>query len=710
MGPRVTPPKKPTPPAAPAKPSPPLVALLPQATATVPTDAVLLDQLRKINTPTANAFVEAYQAFGKKDEFAGKLEAALIAVDLPGDPHGTLRPFLIHLARLGAEAFTLHLSVDTDKAFQIGFIDHPDHLMRGQAPQQEQFLYFAVRRLVELSSSRPTPEARRGQMDNAIVLFAFFHAEQQRDDFRLAVATDAVLIDYCQLLFRLIEKHYQALMDDLLADANSGSQYDVAVKELTDHFRALTATDLDFGKPPRSAAERDLQTPPQVPLYLIESNRFRDFFAPSPTSDFAFRFYSRRAPSTAAGHDVVFRFVIRKRHEQMNVLDALRPGPHPVTGTSRAGGRPSGQRRGAPAQPDAPKLRDNDSWQTWVRRMWDAAEQVEPAITPDDVTGRLAEICAFVSRYFGAFTCHVPYDLAEGSGERNYLTRSYPRAITGGLTHDCVVYAIRWLYILGRLFVGGSMPRVMSNPRTSLIEMPAHVGALIRANVSTDSDVVVATNNQDAVVTAIDATLGDVEAAKKVVNGIYPGLKTPIFKRDLTARLSDATALWNEIAKLSDLKLPLPYDDPSEPFLMYLFFNSQSAAIGDELAEQVGEQWRGLQQALEGVPPARRRATIQGALKKYREDLGPLFEGASKQFDKDVVPLANAINADVDAHNSQITKVGAVVVDADPDLTAWQKAIEAYRPQLDDAERSLDISKINPVDFFPEEGFPSNVQ
>jgi hypothetical protein len=124
---------------------------------------------------------------------------------------------------------------------------------------------------------------------------------------------------------------------------------------------------------------------------------------------------------------------------------------------------------------------------------------------------------------------------------------------------------------------------------------------MIRARLRVGGDVLIAVNNQDAVVTEIDADLDDskaaeevVKAAEKVVEGMYPGLQTPIVKRDISANPSNATALWIEIAKMSDAKLPLPYDDPSEPFLYYLQFNAQNAAIAAELAGQVGERWRAM--------------------------------------------------------------------------------------------------------------------
>jgi len=364
------------------------------------------------------------------------------------------------------------------------------------------------------------------------------------------------------------------------------------------------------------------------------------------------------------------------------------------------------------AQPDPPKLHDNASWQAWARKMWDTAEISKPVLGwPDVFPGKLEDICNFVSRYFHAFTIHVPYDLAEGSREANYLTRIYPRAITGCLVHDCVVYAIRWIFILGRLFASPSMPREMSKPRIAIIEMPSHIGVMIRASLQVGGDVVIAANNQDVAVIEIDTSSGD-SSAEEVVKGMYPGLKTAIAIREIKANPTDETALWNEIAKLSDKKLKLPYDDPSEPFLNYLRFNAQDAAIAKQLADQLPELWRDMQQKLDAIKdPAKRRAAITKNLAAYRVAIEPLFVAALKAFKTNVEPLIGVIKKDLDANLDRIPKDKDVaVVETVQQLTGWQRAVVRYRAELDNAGKSLDLSEVAPGDFFPDDGFPPDVQ
>jgi hypothetical protein len=369
-----------------------------------------------------------------------------------------------------------------------------------------------------------------------------------------------------------------------------------------------------------------------------------------------------------------------------------------------------GQQELPPAQPKPPKLHDNASWQEWARTMWDTAEMSKPILgRPGVLSGKLEDICSFVNRYFHAFTNHVPFDLAEGTREANYLTRAYPRAITGCLLHDCVVYAIRWIFILGRLFAAPTMPREMNTPRISIVEMPSHVGVMIRASLHVGDDVLISANNQDVTVTEIDRNLADAEAAKEVVSGMYAGLKTAIIIHVIKAKPTDTTALWNEIARLSDKKSELPFADPSEPFLKYLRFNALDAAIARQLADELNARWRSMQEKLDAInDPAKRRAAVVKELAAYRTGIESKFSDATKKFETTVEPLKDEIKKELEANLSRIPK-DAIPIETASKLTPWQSAVERYRPELDKAEKSLDLSRVDPADFFPDDGFPTDL-
>lgn len=705
-----TPINRPVPPAPPAPPAP-LVGFVSQGSSAVPTEAELLNLLRAIKTPDAAAFRDAYAAFGRPALFTQRLLAALAAAPFPGDPGGGLKPFLIHLARLGAEAFVLDVDAMTDKALLLGYINHPDSLTNGGPSQQEQFLVFAVRRLIERSSSRLTLDERRRQMDKAILLFRFFHAELSRT-FRLAISGEADLVAYSKSMFTVMERHYQALLDGLFITGRS--DFKQAVRLLDGHLRATVATDLRF------------KTPLEVSLFRIDGKKFRDYFEPAGASDFAFSFYSRNSPPlTGDENPILLHSVIRKRNDQLLLLNELSPGPHSGVPPRSAGRIGLRQSEPGPSMPDAPQIHDNVSWQNWVRRMWDTALAAKPTIglperteTVGDQTvtlparpGKLEHICEFISRYFNTFTVHVPYDLAEGCTERNYLTRAYPRAITGCLTHDCVVYAARWIFMLGRLFASRGAPEVLGNPRISLVEMPAHVGVMIRAQLSTvGRDVLIAAHNQDAVAKELAANADDETALEEVAIEMYPGLRTPVVKRDVTANPTDATALWSQICKMTSSQLTLPFPDPSEPYVTYLTFNAERAAIGEALALRLGDRWRALEEALEALGPQGKSQTVLAReLRQYVDDIEPFFTTALRQLERDVEPLFGAIDNDVEAHLDRIPK-DAVIVWPDRVDPKWKTNIGRYKAALARAEKSVDLSEVDPERFFPEEGFPRDVR
>jgi hypothetical protein len=664
----------------PAQPLAPFVASAPQATLTVPTDAALLAQLRALNLPGVPAIIAAFKAFGDQVAYPTMLLDALVALDLPLD-----KRLLAHVSRLGAEAFVLDVKSDNykKKAF-LGFIDDPDNLSRGHGGQAELFLHFAVRRLGEIAELDKLPaQLRRRQMERVVHLFAFFQGELQRD-FSLVGTTASVLLEYRRLLFDIVETHYQALLDDLFIAPAETSDFSAGVKQLSNHFEITTPTDVTD------------QTPPAIPLYRIERSRFRDYFNPV-RAEFAFKMYSRKSrPVTGQGPEIAFRLVLRKRREQLALLDDLREGAHSPWEMP---------------MPKPPKLHDNLSWQAWARAMWDTAEKNRPIVGSEDgiVVGKLDDICAYIGRYFQAFTAHVPFDLEEGSKQSNFLIRPYPRAITGCLTHDCVVYAIRWINILGQLFTPPSMPRELGEPRFAIVEMPSHVGVMIRASLYTGGQVLIAANNQNAVVTTIDATCDDECAAKVVAQEMYPGLKIAIAIREIKARPTDRRALWTEIAKLSDKKLTLPFDDPSEPFVHYLRFNAENAAIAKQLADQVGNLWRTMQEKLAGIPdPARRRSAAAKEIGPYRNALEPLFERAGKAFAAKVEPLRGKIKEILEANTTRIPK-DAKVIETDPEVPHWQRAVDRYRRALAKAATPLDLSTIDPADFFPGDELPPDL-
>jgi len=663
--------KAPRPPAPPVGPATAFIAPLPTAASPAPDDAALTRALRALPLPEAKAILAAYGAFGNEYLFEARLIDALVALPLEGID----QRLDIHIARLGAEAYVLDVRIGGDKKDLILFISSLDQIAGGREPRA--FVQFVVRRLRELSSKALTADMQRIQLDKTIDLLELVEIELDRPFHLAPFDSESDLNEYRGFLFEVMQKHYQLLLDGLVVGA-SGTRYKAALKQLEGLFDATTR------------ADRNSKNRPKVPAFRIDGMRFRDYFDPAKDRDFAFTFYSTSAPPlTGPGPTLGFPDVLRKRAQQIVVLKELRPGPH------APGGR---------AFPDPPGLHDNPSWQAWARRMWDSGELGSP--TRD----ALANICAYVSRYFHALTVHVPFDLAEGSKERSYLTRAIPRAITGALVHDCLVYAVRWIYILGQLFATSTMPASLSKPQVWLVEMPVHVGVMIRVRLRVGNDALIAINNEHVNVVELDRSDGVEDAARHVVEGMYAGISTPVLIHEITAHITDAGALWRHIAAIADRKAVLPYVDPSEPFLRYLRANMEGAKIERQVKVELGEWFGPMRERLDAVtPPTKRAAAFARELDAYLAAIPRVFDHAAADFETSVAWRADEIKADLEANHARLPH-GAIRIDDAGILTDWKVEGMRYRDAVVGAKKLLELDPIDPEVVFPGDGFPDEVQ
>jgi hypothetical protein len=644
---------------------------LPKAGVKVPDDQALRVELGKIKTNEARALGRVFLAFGKPKQFEETLLTALRALPLPGEG---LKRYEVYLARLGAEAFILGLSVTGDKRFHVGFVDHPNRLRDSLSlSHQEYFLHFAIRRLLAASSPALAPDAQRNMLARGAALFSALQSELARE-YRLIGIPKTLLVDYRRLLVAIIWKHYQMQMDHLLEKTRSSQlRFADLLKQLDVLLKKASIT-------------RVHDEHATVPTFHTGSREYRDYFTPSDRTDIGFIHFSRTAHPGADGEpNISFRTVVRRRAQQMSFLEDL-------------------QKRSHPRLP--PRLHDSTSWQVWLRDMWDGDLRSLPT------DKRMAAILKVVEQYFEAFTAHVPYDLREGCKERNYLTRSFPRAVTGGLVHDCAVYAVRWIHMLGRLIAAKSPPTGLKDPRIFLIEMPGHEGVMIRASKRLGDDILVSINNKYAKMHDLDRAERDDVAAKVVVQDHHQGPRTPFIVRRITASPADATSLWKEVCRIHDIKLRLPYAATSEPHLRYLAYNAGIAHVARQLADTVGGLWLDFLQGLAAARTQNRivpRERVQAELNQYYRSVEKAVRAASDQYQRDVNPLIDEINNDLRVNQHRLPK-GAVVAETTPQLKPWESSWLGYRPELEKAVKSGDISQIDPERFFPDDDFVAAVE
>jgi hypothetical protein len=111
------------------------------------------------------------------------------------------------------------------------------------------------------------------------------------------------------------------------------------------------------------------------------------------------------------------------------------------------------------------RLHNNDDWRRFVFEKFKAAKS-----RLGDDTKALRSVIRLLEQYLAAFTSHTPYNIDDFGS--SYLSKSFPRDLTGRLIHDCGVYALRIAYIL-------SLVRRQLKLRFRMIALPLHVGLVI---------------------------------------------------------------------------------------------------------------------------------------------------------------------------------------------------------------------------------------
>jgi len=225
--------------------------------------------------------------------------------------------------------------------------------------------------------------------------------------------------------------------------------------------------------------------------------------------------------------------------------------------------------------------------------------------------------------------------------------------------------------------------------------------------------VLVSINNKDAIVHRDNPQESDQVAAGTVVLDRYKGVRTPYFLRPIKSRLSDANSLWNEVCRVFETKLRLPYSDTTEPHLRYLAYNAGIAGVSREVADSVGGLWLHLQRRLaatgreNGRIPADR---LQKEVERYAQSVKAAVDAGTTKYKKEVEPLIEEIDRDLDANKLRIPKGARIVDSAPPSRQPWESAWREYSQELEKSMKSLDLSPSNPERFFPEDDFVAAVE
>jgi hypothetical protein len=153
--------------------------------------------------------------------------------------------------------------------------------------------------------------------------------------------------------------------------------------------------------------------------------------------------------------------------------------------------------------------------------------------------------------------------------------------------------------------------------------------------------------------------------------------------------------------------LRLPYADASEPHLRCLAYNAGVAHVARQAADAVGGLWIDLQQRSAAARAQKRTVPldqVREEIKQYAHSVDKAVKAASDTYRRDVNPLIHDINNDLRANQHRLPK-GAVVAETTPQLKPWESSWLEYRPELEKAVKSGNISQIDPEKFFPDDDF-----
>lgn len=324
---------------------------------------------------------------------------------------------------------------------------------------------------VDVVKIRKDRDAARAAMYSGLSEPLAFHETPGRTD----TAFYSGVLGLMGTLIQVLQRAFQVIMDAAISEVEGGGQKHDALKKAKSvldskvkppllslrarHYAQLTTRDLAPGA-----------LVPQLASVAVTRSDFEhrrkrhlDYFdrsKRSPSVDITA--YDREETSFSEKElDVERILLIRTR--QIALLErlagvAVDEKTHQVTAESR-------QDAALVAGVKQFSLHGNDGWRQLLLAKFEAAK----AEKKSDWEALLSTV-GLLRSYLSAFTLHTPYNIDEFGD--NYLSRTFPRAMTGQLIHDCGVYALRIAYML-------SLVREKLHLTFRAAIMPVHVGLVI---------------------------------------------------------------------------------------------------------------------------------------------------------------------------------------------------------------------------------------
>ena len=291
------------------------------------------------------------------------------------------------------------------------------------------------------------------------------------------------------------------------------------------------------------------------------------------------------------------------------------------------------------------RLDSNESWRLFTLEKFQRANA-----RLEDKAKALWSTINVLKTYLQAFTIHTPYNIDDFG--QDYLSKTFPRALTGQLIHDCGVYALRVAYAL-------SLVRMQLDLDFRAIVLPVHVGLIISFKNQSHPIYIVHNNEiKEIDEDELNEHRQRLEEAGKPVKphdlhaqiaaGLFiQGIDIPFRTAQVPTEPEDAKArdrrlaLWKfYMKKLVRPDVVQPAGGMDQPELMYLLVLDSQRTIHDEQSAPLWKKgmawWQQHETALERARdqfnprstagPLRQAAPIAAANLMYREEIRPLWE------------------------------------------------------------------------------------
>jgi hypothetical protein len=251
---------------------------------------------------------------------------------------------------------------------------------------------------------------------------------------------------------------FQTLMDAATAELESGSSRTVELTRARQVLGRMGGSILphypEEAVPLIEVSRSDFDHKPMA--------RHLDFFRRDRAAPFVDITAYGRGERPSGEKQLGLRRVLEIRAEQLNALELIFGHERDERGQVTAR---SGENAAAIGAIGGFHLHDNESWRRFTLEKFRLAK----ARLGDEAQALSATI-GVLRTYLETFTIHTPHNIDDFGEE--YLSKNFPRALTGQLLHDCGVYALRVAYAL-------SLVRTELDLEFHAIVLPVHLGLII---------------------------------------------------------------------------------------------------------------------------------------------------------------------------------------------------------------------------------------